>query len=549
MQAVSPGIISAQTIRVTVTNVNEAPVITSPSTASVAENTRVVHTLTATDADMPAQTIAFSIAGSGADNGLFEIVGGNQLHFRAAPDFENPTDTGGTAADNVYEVSVQADDAGGGVTPQTILVTVTDVNEAPMFTSPEAASVAENTQTVHTLSATDPDLPAETLTFGIEGGGADDFAFEIVGGNQLQFRTAPDFENPTDSGGTPADNVYEVTVTVSDGPLNLITQTIQVMVTNVAEPMTFVVDTTVDENDGDFSVGDLSLREAIGLANANLGADTISFDASVFTGGTASLIRLQSGQLFVSEAVHIDGGSQAVVISGDASGDDTLLPGTFITDIAASNTAGTLADNNGRIFDVVTSVGSEVRFTGLTITGGDSTTGAGIKGNSSRIVVEQSTIAGNRATLEGGGINTGSGVVSLTGSTVSGNQTSGGGGGILTESGAITLTRSTVSGNSSARGGGISTRGALQLRSSTVFGNNATYIGGGIRQYTGSITIENSDHRRQYSYHGTRPYIRRQRAVDQLQPDRRQHGHLAGRRPHNRCQWQPDRQRYAQRYY
>lgn len=36
---------------------------TSPTTANVAENTTVVHTLTATDADLPAQTVGFSILG------------------------------------------------------------------------------------------------------------------------------------------------------------------------------------------------------------------------------------------------------------------------------------------------------------------------------------------------------------------------------------------------------------------------------------------------------------------------------------------------------
>ena len=50
-----------------------------------------------------------------------------------------------------------------------------------------------------------------------------------------------------------------------------------------------------------------SLREAIGYANANPGEDTITFDAGVFTGGAASVIRLAEGQLTVTESVHLDG--------------------------------------------------------------------------------------------------------------------------------------------------------------------------------------------------------------------------------------------------
>src|SRR5262249_51473118 len=50
-----------------------APQFTSPATVSVAENLTTVLTLTAADADVPAQAISFSIAG-GADGGVFEIA-------------------------------------------------------------------------------------------------------------------------------------------------------------------------------------------------------------------------------------------------------------------------------------------------------------------------------------------------------------------------------------------------------------------------------------------------------------------------------------------
>ncbi len=67
---------------------NQPPKFTSLATAEVAENTRLVLALTATDPDVPPQTIAFAIAGSGADNNKFEIFSGNQLRFIALPDFE-----------------------------------------------------------------------------------------------------------------------------------------------------------------------------------------------------------------------------------------------------------------------------------------------------------------------------------------------------------------------------------------------------------------------------------------------------------------------------
>jgi hypothetical protein len=41
--------------------------------------------------------------------------------------------------------------------------------------------------------------------------------------------------------------------------------------------LTFVVDTLVDENDGSYSAGDLSLCEAIGLSNGTVGPNSVTF--------------------------------------------------------------------------------------------------------------------------------------------------------------------------------------------------------------------------------------------------------------------------------
>ena len=55
-----------------------ARVFTSPDSANVAENTTTVMTVTATDADVPSQTVTFSIAG-GADQTKFAITSGGAL--------------------------------------------------------------------------------------------------------------------------------------------------------------------------------------------------------------------------------------------------------------------------------------------------------------------------------------------------------------------------------------------------------------------------------------------------------------------------------------
>ncbi|MEM1186819.1 MAG: choice-of-anchor Q domain-containing protein, partial [Planctomycetota bacterium] len=76
-----------------------------------------------------------------------------------------------------------------------------------------------------------------------------------------------------------------------------------------------VVSTTADEDDGDYSSGDLSLREALELASVLPGEDKIEFDPSVF-GSVHQTITLGS-VLGVDSDVTIDGpGADLLTISG-----------------------------------------------------------------------------------------------------------------------------------------------------------------------------------------------------------------------------------------
>ena len=102
---------------------------------------------------------------------------------------------------------------------QDISVTVTDANETPVITSDgggatAAINVAENTTAVTTVTATDEDVPADTLTYTITGGAdAADFAINSSTG-VLTLVSGKDFETYADAD---LDGVYEVQVTVDDG--------------------------------------------------------------------------------------------------------------------------------------------------------------------------------------------------------------------------------------------------------------------------------------------------------------------------------------------
>ncbi|MFG1339985.1 VCBS domain-containing protein [Xanthobacter autotrophicus] len=120
----------AKDVTVTLNGINDAPLITAPAAVSFAENgTGVVLAAAATDPDVEAITWSLS----GADAGLFNLAADGTLTFKAAPNFEAPTDAGGN---NVYDVVLNASD-GQISTTKAVAITVTDVaeNHAPEWAS------------------------------------------------------------------------------------------------------------------------------------------------------------------------------------------------------------------------------------------------------------------------------------------------------------------------------------------------------------------------------------------------------------------------------
>ena len=111
-------------ITITITDVNEPPSITSPSTYSVDENQDSAGTLTSTDEDM---------CGDNCSNHVFSITGGDsilfvlnsstgELTFKAnkIPDYETK---------NSYTFSATVTDGGGLTDTETITININDVND------------------------------------------------------------------------------------------------------------------------------------------------------------------------------------------------------------------------------------------------------------------------------------------------------------------------------------------------------------------------------------------------------------------------------------
>ena len=204
-----------------VTDVNETPTNISLNNSTIAENqaiNTVVGNFTITDPDT-ANTFTYTlVSGTGdTDNNVFTITN-NELKTNSGFDYETK---------NSYSIRIKTTDQGGLSFEKQLTIGVTDVNEVPVITSPTTANFAENgTGIVYTAIATDVD--AGTPLYSLSG--TDASLFNISNGN-VNFKNAPNFELPSDSG---ANNVYDINVIASDGSLTA-TQAVAIAVTNVNE--------------------------------------------------------------------------------------------------------------------------------------------------------------------------------------------------------------------------------------------------------------------------------------------------------------------------
>ena len=233
-----------QTFTISLTNVNEGPTLSINTGSTVAEagtDTITASELAVADVDHSAAQLTYSIS-TGPAYGRLELTtapGVSATTFTQADIAANQLiyvhDGSETTSDSfTFTVS---DGAGGSLGATTVTLTITPVNDAPTITgngggSTAAINVAENVSAVTIVTGADVDLPAQTLTYSIDGG-SDQALFTInATTGTLHFTAPPDFEVATDANG---DNIYVVQVRVTDSQGATTTQTIQVSVTDVVE--------------------------------------------------------------------------------------------------------------------------------------------------------------------------------------------------------------------------------------------------------------------------------------------------------------------------
>jgi VCBS repeat-containing protein len=267
--------IASHALAVTVTNANDAPTFSSGQSVSVSENTTgVVYDANASDEDGTALTYTLA---AGGDNGLFSInATTGEVQFITPPDFENPV-----GGDNTYAITVRASD-GVNTTDRAVTVTVTNVNEAPDFTSGSAVTVNEgHIGVAYDANATDPEGGAVTFSL-LAGGDAGQFSINASTG-EVSFNAAPNHETPTDTGG---DNVYTFTVRASDGGGNVRDRLVTVTVANVAPSISSPTVATVSDQMGSAIVYQIQASDPAGgtLTYSLSGADAGDFTVNAMTG-------------------------------------------------------------------------------------------------------------------------------------------------------------------------------------------------------------------------------------------------------------------------
>lgn len=205
--------------------INYNPVITSngggaSATINIAESTTAVTAIRATDQEV-GSTLTYSIVG-GADQAIFTIdARTGALVFKAAPDFENPKDSG---KNNAYDLIVQASD-GKLIDTQSLQVRVGNVNEAPLALALTATTVKENAAAtlVGTFSARDPE--GKALTYKLLDSA--DGLFKLSGAGLVTAK-AIDYERVQKD---------TVTIEVSDG-INKVVKTFTITVADLMETIT-----------------------------------------------------------------------------------------------------------------------------------------------------------------------------------------------------------------------------------------------------------------------------------------------------------------------
>ena len=210
----SPPLTDAQTITITVNEVNSPPVLSPVGNKTVSKGSLLTFTASATDPDLPAQTLTYTLD-AGAPAGASINPSNGVFTWTPSP----------TQGPSTNTVTIRVTDNGPPPLSdfKTITITVLDVNTAPVLASLPNRTVDEGTLLSFTASATDTDLPAQTLTYTLDAGAPAGASIAPATGGFTWTPTLAQGPSTntvtirvTDSGSPPLSDSKTITITVND---------------------------------------------------------------------------------------------------------------------------------------------------------------------------------------------------------------------------------------------------------------------------------------------------------------------------------------------
>jgi hypothetical protein len=475
------------TVTITITPVNDAPILTSPGDQTVNEQSPLTFALSASDVDHDTLT--------------YLIVTGNQAGMSLTSDGHfswTPTE----AQDGSYSVTFGVSDGNGGTDQKTINITVKEVNTPPTLHNVPTSlnGIIKTTSVGFTAGATDPDTVnpnavPNTLTFGLTGAPV---------GASINSSTGVFIWTPSQD----QDGPFTFSVTVSD---QTVTTSQQITITTVAAGIdasgnllivghstadTIQVDgtnpsqthVTINGNDaGTFNVGSANV-----VVHAYEGDDTVVLNGNrpgtvvvdggagansliVNTGGGADAVAISNTQVVVTGGATVNYSSVATLTANTGAGGDAVT-----VNASGAGLPGQINVNTGDDDDqIVVNLGGGT--TAVSVDGGGNTTGDSLIANGA---AGPDSIAVTGAVLTGGGASVGfTGIENLTVAAGAGNDGIAVSGTSLT--GGLTLTGgddadSVTLGNVSA--------GQVYVTAEAIALNGPVTTTGG-QTYTGPVTL------------------------------------------------------------
>ena len=328
------GLTDQTSFDINVGEVNLAPVLAPIAEQMITAGESVTFTATATDSDLPANSLTFSLDQSAPSEATIDAVTGE---FSLATD---PADT-----DATFEFDVIVTDEAGLTDSQTVAIVVTAiVINGPVLDPIATQTIDEGQQLSVTATANDADLPDDELVFSIVDG-PDGLTIDATTG-EITF-------TPTEAQGP---GLFSVTVAVSDldGNTSQTSFEINVGEVNTAPVLAAIEDQTIDEN------GTLSVTASATDGDVPVQAITYSFE----TAPAGATIDASTGEISWTTTESDGPGTFdfTVVATDNAGATDTE---SFQVTVVEVNTSPVLAP----IADQTVSEGETLTFTA---TGGDS---------------------------------------------------------------------------------------------------------------------------------------------------------------------------------